>query len=205
MANDAKVSALPSRRGPMAFISRTFLRGLVTVLPIALTLYVIWWVGSTAQELIGALVERFYPGAESIPGAGLLLGFVLVFALGLVMRAWIGRWLFALGEGVLQRIPFVRTIYGPLKDLAGFFGEGEQKQGFSEVVMVDLGAAQMMGFVTGTRMTQLGGGGDQASVYLPMSYQLGGFVVVVPRSRVRPLGISVQDGLRLVLTAGVGH
>lgn len=201
MKPDQHVRAPERPRGPMAFITQTFLRGLVTLMPIVLTLYALWWVYSTCEGLVAKLVGD---SGWYVPGAGLVLGFAAVFALGLLMRAWVARWLFSLGEGWVQRIPFVKTVYGPLKDLAGFFGEGDQKQGFTEVVMVDLGAAQVMGFVTGKRIAKLAGLDDRVSVYLPMSYQLGGFVVVVPRAKVQPMDISVQDGLRLVLTAGVG-
>lgn len=190
----------------MTFISRTFLRGLATLLPVVLTLYLLWWIGSSFESLAERVVRRVLPAGSSYqPGTGLVVGFVFVFLLGLLMRAWVARWLFAAGETWLQRIPFVKTIYGPLKDLAGFFGDGQSKQGFSQVVMVDLGPAQVMGFVTGPRISQLAGGGeDLATVFVPMSYQLGGFVLVVPRTKLRQLDVPVQDGLRLALTAGVG-
>jgi len=188
----------------MTFLSRTFLRGLATLLPVVLTLYLLWWAGSSFERLAEGVIKRLLPGWDYVPGTGLIAGFALVFGLGLLMRAWIARWVFAAGERWLQRIPFVRTVYGPLRDLAGFFGDGEKKQGFSEVVMVDLGPAKVMGFLTGGRITDLAGGGDHATVFVPMSYQLGGFVLVVPRARMRRLDVSVPDGLRLALTAGVG-
>lgn len=188
----------------MRFISKTFLRGLVTVLPIALTVYVLWWIGSSCEHLAERVVRWLFPSMDFyVPGIGLVLGFAFIFVVGLFMRAWIARWLFSLGERWLQRIPFVKTVYGPLKDLAGFFGDGDKKQGFHDVVMVEVGGVQVMGFVTGERIGELAGGG-KVSVYVPMSYQLGGFVLVVEPDRVRKLDISVENGLRLALTAGVG-
>jgi uncharacterized membrane protein len=188
----------------MAFVRRTFLRGLVTLLPVALTLYLLWWIGSACERLAERVVNKLLPGWDYPPGTGLGLGVATVFALGLLMRAWIARWLFQLGEAWLQRIPFVRTVYGPLKDLAGFFRDDGDKQGFTEVVLVDLGPTQVMGFVTGPKIASLAEGRDNVTVFVPMSYQLGGFVLVVPRERTRRLDLSIQDGLRLALTAGVG-
>ncbi len=187
----------------MRFLTSTFLRGLATIVPVAATIYILWWLGSSAEQL----VRRFIPYSSYVPGLGLAIGFAAVFAIGLVMRAWLAQRLFALGEQILARIPLVKTVYGSLRDLAGFFGDGEKGSGLSDVVMVEHDGKKVMGFVSSAKPAAITGNDadqDLIAVYIPMSYQLGGFLVFVPKASTTKVPMSVEQGLRLVLTAGVG-
>jgi uncharacterized membrane protein len=191
----------------MRFLTSTFLRGLATVVPAAATVYILWWLGSSAESGMRDLMTRFLPQIGYVRGLGLLLGFSIVFLIGLVMRAWLAQRLLGLGEKLLARIPLVKTVYGSLKDLAGFFGDGEKGSGLSEVVMVEHQGTKVMGFVSSAKPEVVTGkkaDGELVAVYLPMSYQLGGFLVFVPRASVEKVPMTVEQGLRFVLTAGVG-
>lgn len=187
----------------MRFLTSTFLRGLATVVPAAATVYILWWLGSSAEHLMASLL----PQVAYVSGLGLVLGFAVVFLIGLVMRAWLAQRLLDAGEKLLSHIPLVKTVYGSLKDLAGFFGDGEKGSGLSEVVMVEHQGAKVMGFVSSAKPAAITGNkadGELVAVYLPMSYQLGGFLVFVPRASVTQVPMTVEQGLRFVLTAGVG-
>lgn len=191
----------------MRFLTSTFLRGLATVVPAAATVYILWWLGSSAESGMRDLMTRFLPQIGYVRGLGLLLGFSIVFLIGLVMRAWLAQRLLGVGEKLLARIPLVKTVYGSLKDLAGFFGDGEKGSGLSEVVMVEHQGAKVMGFVSSAKADAVTGrkaDEELVAVYLPMSYQLGGFLVFVPRASVEKVPMTVEQGLRFVLTAGVG-
>jgi uncharacterized membrane protein len=94
-----------------------------------------------------------------------------------------------------------------IADIMRFFAHSED-EAFSQVVMVQTGVGDMelMGFVTRTSFEDVPegiGGEGQVAVYLPMSYQLGGFVVMVPVSRVRPVDLGMQDAMRFAVTAGI--
>jgi uncharacterized membrane protein len=191
----------------MGFLTSTFLRGLATVVPVAATVYILWWLGSSAEAGMHALMEAVVPQIGYVRGLGLLIGFTVVFLVGLVMRAWLAQRLLGVGEQILARIPLVKTVYGSLKDLAGFFGDGEKGSGLSEVVMVEHQGAKVMGFVSSAKTDAVTGDkadADLVAVYLPMSYQLGGFLVFVPKASVTKVPMTVEQGLRFVLTAGVG-
>ncbi len=190
----------------MKKIGTLFLQGLLAILPIALTLYAIYWLGTTAENALGGLIRLVIGGAYR-PGMGLLTGLVIVFAFGILLRIWLFRKTFALTEQIFVKIPGIKSIYGSIRDLVGFFDSTKQKD-FDKTVMVSLGdgSARLMGLVTREDFTGLPSGiGDAATVavYLPMSYQLGGFTVMVPKNRVQPVDMKVDEALQFLLTAGV--
>jgi uncharacterized membrane protein len=108
---------------------------------------------------------------------------------------------------MIHRIPLVKLIYGSVRDLMNFFS-GSEKKGFSQVVVVRLGDAdaRVLGFVTREDLSGLPPGindGDRVAVYLPMSYQVGGYTLLVPRSAILPVDMSMQEGMRFVITGGM--
>ncbi len=188
----------------MRQISRIFLTGLVTLLPIAITIYILYAVITSLERGLGNLLpETIYR-----PGMGLLSGVVIVFLIGLLLHAWIFRRLFAYGERLMQRIPVVSTIYGAVRDLMGFLSSESKNKTASQTVLVTLGQTRLrlLGFVTREDLTGLPAGmGDKetVAVYFPMSYQIGGFTAMVPRSALQPIDLSFQDGMRFAMTAGM--
>ncbi|MFC1822834.1 DUF502 domain-containing protein [Thermodesulfobacteriota bacterium] len=192
----------------MKSLSRVFVTGLVSVLPMLATIYILIWLGSTAESILGKLIRLVLPGDLYRLGMGVLAGVVIVFLIGIFMRAVIVRKLVDWGEGVLYRIPMVKTIYGSFRDFLQFVSgpgkEGDRKR----AVMVQLGNSGMevMGLITRREFQGLPSGigsEGQVAVYLPMSYQLGGHTVIVPQSAVRPVEISMEEAMRFVLTAGM--
>lgn len=183
-----------------------FLQGLATVVPIVVTIYVLVWLGATFESILGGAVRRILPDAWYVPGMGLLLGLTAVFVVGLMLRAWLIRTVWIWFEALLQRLPLVRSVYGALKDLLAFFSSpaGEKAQ---QVVLVRLpeSGGSLLGFVTRRDFSELPamGGANTLAVYIPMSYQLGGFTVLIPAEQTEPLDMGVEEALRFALTAGV--
>lgn len=190
-------------------LSKIFLQGLAVVLPITITLAVIYWFASTAETFLGGLVQFLAPGWRYWTGLGVLIGLVLVFAAGLMMNAWITRRLLVHAEAVMGRIPVVKSIYGSLRDLAKFLSRDGSKNGFHQVVMVSVtDQIRLLGFVTREDFANLPdklGASDTVGVYLPMSYQIGGYTVFLPRSAIEPIDMSVEDAMRFTLTAGMSN
>jgi uncharacterized membrane protein len=187
-------------------LSRTFLRGLAIVLPALLTGYVLWWLAATAEGTLGPALSRLLPTDRYVRGLGILAGVGLILAVGAITRLWLARKLLELLEGVIGRIPLVKTIYGSIKDLMGFFS-GDAKGELEQVVLVrfETPPMRMLGFVTREDLTSTSPelDAEQIAVYLPMSYQIGGFTVIVPRSMVAPVAMTVEEAMRFAMTAGV--
>lgn len=186
---------------------KIFLRGLVTLLPIAVTISILYWIGVSLETVLGGAFKLVLPEKYYLPGTGLLVALVAIFLLGATVHAWIIRKLIEIGERLIDRIPLAKTIYGGVRDLMKFVSATAERDELDQVVMVDVAEdMQVVGFVTGSEikiMKDAGKKGELTPVYLPMSYQLGGYTVCVPREKLTPLDISVEDAMRWVLTAGI--
>nr|NIR59261.1 DUF502 domain-containing protein [Gammaproteobacteria bacterium] len=91
----------------MKALSKIFLKGLAGVLPIAITAYLLYWLGASAESALGGLIKLVLPEALYWPGMGLVAGVLLVLLLGVLMNAWLVRSVLGAGERVLHRIPLV--------------------------------------------------------------------------------------------------
>ena len=189
---------------------KVFLRGLATLLPVILTVYLLWWFATSMERWLGGALAYLLPEGNYPPGLGLVLGVVITFACGLLMYARLVRRLFRLWERLFERVPLIKTIYAPLRDLMRFLVQTEGERRFGQVVMVEFEqlSARLLGFVTseeGREVSGLERDAGSVAVYLPMSYQIGGFMVLVPRSAIEPVDISVETALRLAITAGMSR
>lgn len=193
----------------MKYISRIFLKGFAAVLPVALTLYFVYWLAISLEQLLKSVILLGLPQAWYWPGMGLCTGLVLLFLAGLLVDAWVVRKLFHLGELIFEKIPLIKSIYGGLRDFMNYFSRMKEEENLQKVVSVKIGEAYLIGFLTGAEQSKKlpveTGLNDMVSVYLPMSYQIGGFNVYVPRDNVESLDLDVEDAMRLVLTAGLSQ
>jgi uncharacterized membrane protein len=185
----------------------TFLRGLGVVLPIALTLYLVVWSVQAAESLMKPLALLLMPrSVDYVPGSGLLLALAFVYLTGLLVQLFVVEWLVGVGQRLLARTPLVKSIYSALNDFTSYFSRRPTETA-SRVVNVELAEGiSLVGFITNADPVALRAPGDpddRVAVYFPMSYQLGGFTVLLPRDRLRPLDLGVEDAMRQVLTAGV--
>jgi uncharacterized membrane protein len=185
---------------------RIFVTGLLTVLPLVLTVYFTVWLLTVLEKFFGKQVKLLLPDNWYQPGMGLVVAVLLIFAVGVLMHAWLFRRLFRRVELLLLRVPLVRSIYSALRELLGLFGE--QKGEALQVVLVTFpdSGAKLLGFVTRKDCSDSLRGADtagQVAVYLPMSYQVGGYTVFVPESALTPIDLSREDAMRFILTAGL--
>ena len=193
----------------MKSISKTFLAGLATILPIVATFYLLFWLATSAESVLGPFLRIVLPDRVYRPGMGVGAGLILIFLVGLLMHAWIVRKVFAWGEALLYRMPIVKSVYGSIRDLSHFLSaSGEREKDRRQVVMVTLGdsGAQVMGFVTRKEFSEFPegiAGKDSVAVYIPMSYQIGGHTLVVSRSAVRSVDMSIREAMQFILTAGM--
>ena len=198
---------VPKRNSPWRRVGRIFLTGLFTVLPLIATIYFVVWVLAVLERFFGKQVLFLIPDEWYHPGMGLAVAVVFVFLVGLLMHAILFRRLFGWAERVLLGIPLVRSVYTALRDLVGLFAE--QKGPSLQVVSLELpGGMRLLGFVTRADFNDAPPGvarPGEVAVYLPMSYQIGGYTVFVPREWLTPLDMSLEDAMRFVVTAGMSQ
>lgn len=182
------------------------LQGLVAVLPVALTIYLVYWLLLTLETMTGAALRAILPGNWYFQGLGLISGLILLMLVGLLVNAYVVRHLLRLGDTLLSRIPLVKSVHGAIQDVLRAFSIANRQQADS-VVMVTLGDnMRLLGFVTSREpSTRLRGAVDDSvvGVYLPMSYQLGGYTVYLPASQLEPVDLSVEEAMRIAVTGGI--
>jgi len=191
----------------MKGITKVFFTGLATVLPLLATFYLLYWLTTTIESVLGGVLKIFLTERFYIPGMGIGLGVVLIFAVGLLMRSWFAQIVFSMWEGFLLRLPLIKSIYSTLQDFFKYFVRGDSSK-VQQVVSVRFKDSdfRLIGFVTRDDLSTLPGGlasKDEIAVYLPMSYQIGGYTVLIPRQNVEPIDISMEDAFRFTVTAGV--
>lgn len=193
-------------------LTRTFLTGLFVLLPIMVTLAIVMWLIGIAETVLGAFIKVLLPGDAYLPGMGLVVSLVLIFIVGLLMQAIFFREVIKWVEDQLERIPLIKTVYSAVKDLTGFFSRaGGGARRFGQVVLVQIPNVpiRMLGFVTLEDLDVLGLGPDSGdecvAVYMPMSYQIGGYTALLPRTYLTPLDMGMEEAMRFLITAGLSR
>jgi uncharacterized membrane protein len=168
-----------------------FLRGLVFIAPVAITVYVIVVIFTTIDGWFGI----------PIPGLGFLLTLVLITLVGFVGSTFLARSFLAMFDRLLERLPFVRFLYSATKDLVNAF-VGEKRRFDQPVSVRVLGEARALGFVTQKTLNSLGLEGF-VGVYFPQSYNFAGSLLLVPARDVERIPASSSDVMAFIVSGGV--
>ncbi len=189
------------------FASRTFIKGLAVVLPVAAAVYVVMWLGGGLDRVMVGIFRLILPSRWYVPGSGIVVAIVGVFLVGLLMYPLLTRKFIERVDGLLRRIPLFASIYSPVKDLLNLLG-GSVEARLGQVVFVKIPGIgfEALGFITRESTENIRQGivpPGHIVVLLPWSTQIGGTSFIVPRSAVRPVDMSVEEGLRWALTGGV--
>lgn len=191
----------------MKNIRAIFFQGLITFLPIALTIYVIYAGVLIVDSFFGNILKSFLP--IYIPGLGLLLTILIIFLLGLGLNNLLTGGFFKAVEKRLTQVPFIKAIYNPLRDVMNMFNKGGGPQSLKTVVLVEMvpSGMRVMGLVTRDTFSDIPAleehATDRVAVYIPMSYGLGGFTLLVPKSQIMQVDISVEKAMALTITGMV--
>ena len=181
-------------------------RGLVVVLPMALTFWLLWWLGTSIEALLHRAIVLVVPEQHYRPGMGIMAAVALLIAAGVLVNAFIVRRLLNAWEGLMERIPIVKSVYGAVRDFVRMLPTGGERNELRRVVLARFADAAAIGFVTRDDAGELGLGPTAegtVAVYFPMSYQIGGYTLLLPRARVEPIDIPIETAMRLVLTGGM--
>jgi uncharacterized membrane protein len=189
----------------MKRLYKYFFRGLLTVLPLALTIYVLviflGWMESLALAMFRPIIGGFY-----IPGMGLLLGVAVIVGIGALLSKAEVRDALAFIELPFTKLPVVKSIYSSLKSFSDYFSPTGKSGGGQQVVVLRMPghAMEVVGLVTRRSFADLPAGflpGERVAVYLPMGYMIGGYTVFVPAEWVTPISMSVEEAMRSSLIA----
>ncbi|MGD9663251.1 MAG: DUF502 domain-containing protein [Porticoccaceae bacterium] len=186
-------------------ILKLVLQGLGTALPLGLTGYFLFWLFSNAENYSKSFLLWLIPQSLYFPGLGILTTLVILFLIGLLVNAYGIRYLLHLSDRLFARIPLVKSVYGAIQDVMRVFSLAEKKE-MKTVVSLDVGnGLHVIGFITGESSGKrlfTGQDSDKVGVYIPMSYQIGGFTLYVERDRLTLLDIGVEEAMRIAITGG---
>jgi uncharacterized membrane protein len=190
----------------MTRLRKWFLQGIALLAPLAITIAFLVWLGRAVELVMGEVLRGLLPWGWYVPGMGLLAGILLTLAVGLLANLFLIRWLVSLAERVVDRIPLVKSVFQALKDVARFFGSEGGQRTLGRPVTVEIQGLQLVGFVMQDHARLPGEMPDEVpermAIYLPMSYQLGGYTLYLDPERVKPLNVGMEHALRAVLTGG---
>jgi len=195
------------KRSPL---KRWFFTGLILLVPIMVTFYIFMGIVQSMDSLIGLIPYAWQPDqllGFHIPGLGVLFTFIIVLVTGMLGTSFIGRWVVGTGESVVDRIPLVRTVYGALKNVLETVLRDNQDS-FRRVVLVEYPrkGTYALGFVSGTGHGEVQGltKDEVITVFVPTSPNpTSGFLLYVPEKDTTPLAMTVEDGMKCVISAGV--
>jgi len=188
-------------------ITRWFFSGLAVLVPVLVAIAIIIWAISSLEQMTRTMLLLFIPDTWYLPGSGLVIALILVIALGVASHAWLTRGLISGSQKLLGRIPIFSSIYKPTKDLMQLL-KGDFADNLGKPVLIRLPNTDVdtLGFITRNDLSDLPdafGDVDRLAVYVQWSSQIGGYCFLVPRSSVRELPITVEEGMRWSLTAGL--
>lgn len=184
------------------------LQGLATILPVALTIYLVYWLLTNMERLARPVLLLVLPESLYFQGLGVLAAIIALAVVGILVKVYVVRYLIARGEKLLARIPLIKSIFGAIQDFTRMFAVGDQEEEKAEsVVLVEVSPGRhLLGFVTGRRVAAdlfPDAGEEMVGVYLPMSYQIGGYTLYVPADSLIPVDMTVEEAMRVALTGGI--
>jgi uncharacterized membrane protein len=207
----AVADAGPVRLGPLARLRNYFFAGILVTAPISITIWVTWEVLGFVDNRVVPLIppawnpETYLP--FSLPGLGVLTVVVFLTVVGFFTAGIVGRTLIGLGESILDRMPVIRSVYSAVKQLFETVFK-EKSRAFRDVVLIQYPRPESwaIGFITGETEThiQQGTHKEVVNVFLPTTPNpTSGFLLFVPRDEVSPLSMSIEEGIKMVVSGGI--
>lgn len=197
------------------YIIKPLLKGSLIVVPILITLWVFWslvrWIDGLGQKALAPfLLDHLI-----FPGSGFIIVLILLIVVGLLFQFSFINWVFLKTERYLLKFPLVKTVYSAMKDLAGMFDNDQNND--QQVVLIDnhvSGMGYLVGMITNKNLPEaISTALDQdnednnplVAVYLPMSYMVGGYTILVESDKVHAVDWSFEEAMRFAMTAGVSQ
>ena len=181
------------------FRSKLF-AGLATLLPLYFTFIVVKFLFISLEETSGPLLKKL---GFNIPGLGIILTIILIYILGLLVTNFLGKKIFKLGEKIVKKVPVVNIIYSTLKQITDTFTKGS-KDTFKGAIYIQYPRRGLwtMAFISGESISKQGIA--YYHVFVPTTPNpTSGFFLLVPQSDSVKTGMSVEDGLKTIISGGL--
>lgn len=186
-------------------MGKIFARGLIAITPVAVTIALVVWIFMALEKAFSVPLKALF-GPFYFTGMGVVVALILIFFVGMIINNWVIQKIYSWGEKILKRIPIIKTFYNAISDLLSFFNRKDGQKKMDQVVMLNWGGMRTVGFITRENFDDLPdhmAEGEEVSVYVPFSYQIGGFTFMIPKSELQKIDMSVEEGMRFAITAGV--
>lgn len=188
---------------PVGKIVKWFLNGLLVILPIGVTIYLLTYLFTFIDNLGKKIISLFTAHPINSMGIGVVLTLALITLVGFISQLWLSKKIIYYTEKLIDRFPGLKTIYNMTKEtIQSLIGE---KKAFSQAVLItEEDGAKRVGFLTSENVTSFGLDESYIAVYIPHGLQVSGELKLYPREKVEPLNVTVEEAMRFCLTAGVG-
>jgi uncharacterized membrane protein len=191
-------------------LKNIFLTGLAVIVPVGLTIYILVFLIGMMDGLLTLVPQRYHPTALfgfHIPGLGIVVTILLILVCGLMAQSILGKRIVVFGEGLLDKIPFVRSIHMAIKKIVDsmvFY----RSRGFKKVVLVEFPrpGAYTLAFMTGIpgQNIQQKTGRRCVSVYVPTTPNpTSGYFILFPEADVIQMDMSVEEAFTLIISCGI--
>ena len=199
------------KRGLLARLRTYFLTGIVVSAPVGITIWLIWLFVAFVDHTVVPLIPDAYNPSDalgvSVPGIGVIVVLLVVTIIGFLVTNFFGRFMVRMGENMVARVPVVRTIYGVLKQIFDAVlaqSEGAVREGV--LIEYPRKGIWVLGFVTSNTQgeVQRVTPHEMVNVFLPTTPNpTSGFLLFVPRKDCITLDMSVEEGVKLVISGGI--
>jgi uncharacterized membrane protein len=177
-----------------------FIAGFFVTVPVVLTAWVLWVFYREVDGFLSPVYERLL--GRAVPGIGFVTAVAIIFVIGVVATNVVGRRVLFWGERLLRRLPLFGRVYPAVKELVEAFSP-HRRSGFREFVIVEHPREGSYAYAFRTRDVEVSGvKSPLVSVYVPTNHLYLGDVVLVPESAVIPTGLSIEEGIRIILSGG---
>jgi uncharacterized membrane protein len=187
-------------------LEKTFLTGLFILIPLLVTIYIVNMVISSIDAFVSPFIRNITSEitgrALYIPGTGFILFVVIAYLTGVLASNYVGKRLLGRGEAIVRKIPFVKVIYGSVKDMIDAFSS-ESVKSFKEVVLIEFPfkGRYAVGFIT--KRMQSGEEKGLCSVFVPTTPNpTSGYLIIVPEEELCALDMSVEDAIKYIVSLG---
>ena len=187
-----------------------FLTGLLVILPVFITAYVIWFLIRAMDVVLKYIPAKYLPDTYlpfHVPGLGLILVIIIILVVGLLFRNLAGRKVVHLWENMVDRIPLVRIIYSGVKQLLESFFM-QKDDAFKRVALLEYPrrGAYVIGFITGESRGEVQSKTDKKmmNVFVPTTPNpTSGFYILIPEDELVILNMTVEDAFKLIISGGI--
>lgn len=193
-----------SRHPVMRRLRRYFLTGLVVVVPVGITVVILWWLFQTLDAILGGALERLL--GRQIPGLGLVLLLLAIVTIGWLAHYTVGRRLIAWWNTLLARFPLTARVYNAASQIVQTF-MGEERRVFQRTVLIEFPTAgtYALAWVTAENnpFAEALLGEPCVNVFVATTPNpTSGYFLIVPKSRARAVNLGVEEAMKLVISAG---